>query len=135
MDTREIMKLFLRLFQLLLMVSISFATSAQIKQTARFEHEQKNNDKEFILVSLKENGLVLVRDKEKYKEGKQLWEVIRLDTELKEVWSYDLYAENRLRIVGYEYKKIIWCTCCIARGNTKRSDLTLYTIDIDSKER
>jgi hypothetical protein len=133
MNTRETMKLFFRLFQLLLIVSISFTTSAQIKQTARFEREQKNSDQEFILMSLKESGLVLVRDKEKYKEGKQLWEVIRLDTDLKEVWSFELYAENRLRIVGYEYKDNL-VYLLYREGEHNASDLTLYTLDIDSRE-
>ncbi len=133
MNTRETMKSFLKLLQLLLIVSISFAASAQINQTARFEREQKNNDKEFILVSLKEQGLVLIRDKEKYKEGKQLWEIIRLDTELTEVWSFELYTDNRLRIVGYEYKDNL-VYLLYREGDHEASDLTLYTIDIDSQD-
>ena len=36
-------------------------------------------------IPMKEEGLVLVRDKDKFKEGKQLWEIIRLDTDLHEV--------------------------------------------------
>ncbi len=133
MNTRETMKSFLKLFRLLLMVSISFAASAQIKQTARFEREQKSNDKEFILVSLKEEGLVLVRDKEKYKEGKQLWEIIRLDAGLNEVWSFELYVENRLRIVGYEYKENL-VYLLYREGDHEARHLTLYTIDIASRE-
>lgn len=133
MTTRKTMKLILKLFQLLLFVSACSVASAQIKQTARFEREQKNNDKEFILVSLKEKGLVLVRDNEKYKEGKQLWEIIRLDTELKEVWSFELYVENRLRIVGYEYRDDL-VYLLYREGEHEASDLTLYTIDIESKE-
>ncbi|MBL7870786.1 MAG: hypothetical protein JNM78_04175 [Cyclobacteriaceae bacterium] len=118
---------------LILLVFLPFSATSQIKQTARFEREHKSNDKEFILVSLKEKGLVLVRDKEKYKEGKQLWEIIRLDTELKEIWSVELYTESRLRIVGYEYKDDL-VYLLYREGEHEASDLTLYTIDIDSKD-
>jgi hypothetical protein len=127
------MRFFSKLFPVLLFVSFSFELVAQIKQTARFEREQKNNDKEFILVSLKEKGLILVRDKEKYKEGKQLWEIIRLNTELNEVWSFELDIENRLRIVGYEFKdELIYLL--YREGEHEASDLTLFTIDINSQE-
>lgn len=132
MNTQETMK-FLKLLQVLLIVSISFAASAQIKQTARFELEQKINDEEFILVSLKEKGLVLIRDKEKYKEGKKLWEIIRLDTDLKEVWSFELDIENKLRIVGYEFKdELVYLL--YREGEHEASDLTLFTIHINSQE-
>ena len=86
---------------LLIMLLIPLDISAQIFQSARFEREQKNSDNEFILISMKEDGLILMRDKEKFREGKQLWEFIRLDTTLQEVWSLELDIESRLRLVGY----------------------------------
>ena len=50
---------------------IPLETAAQVKQTSRFELEQKNSDQEFILIPMKEEGLALVRDKDKFKEGKR----------------------------------------------------------------
>ena len=79
-------------------------TLAQAKQTARFEVEQKGSDTEYIVISLKEAGLLLIRDNEKYNEGKRIWELIRLDTTLQEVWREQLETESRVRLVGYEYR-------------------------------
>ncbi|MBK5279068.1 MAG: hypothetical protein JJE09_09430 [Bacteroidia bacterium] len=52
---------------------------------------------------MKEQGLALVRDKEKYKDGDKLWEVILLDSSLTETWTSDIALENRYRMMGYEY--------------------------------
>jgi hypothetical protein len=78
-------------------------SDAQIKLDARYEREQKNSDPEFIVISMEENGIALVRNTDKYQDGKQLWEVIALDTDLKETWSLQMDIESRLRLVGYEY--------------------------------
>lgn len=121
----------LRLF-LLFMLLIPLGISAQIFQSARFEREQKNSDKEFILISMKEEGLILMRDKEKFKEGKQLWEFIRLDTTLQEVWSLELDIESRLRLVGYEYKNNL-LYLLYRLGEHEASELTLFTIQTNSK--
>lgn len=107
--------------------------TAQAKQTARFEREQKNSDLEFILISLKEEGLLLVRDKEKFKEGKQQWEIIKLDTDLKEAWSVDLDVESRMRLVGYEYKDDL-VYLLYREGDHEASDLILFAIQIQSQE-
>ena len=108
-------------------------TTAQVKQTSRFEREQKSSDQEFILISMKEEGLLLVHDKEKFKEGKQLWEIIRLDTDLKELWNVELDIENRMRLVGYEYKDNL-VYLLYREGDHEASDLALITIQIQSRE-
>jgi len=111
----------------------SWVSSAQSIQTARYELEQKNSDQEFILVSMQAEGIALIRDMEKYKDGKQLWQLIRVDTTLQEVWSLELDIENRLRLVGYEYKdKHIYLL--FRSGEHEASDLTLFTIHIGSQE-
>lgn len=117
---------------LLFMLLNPFEVSAQITQSSRFEREQKNSDQEFILISLKDEGLILIRDKEKFKEGKQLWEIIRLDTTLQEVWSLELDIENRLRLVGYEYKNNL-LYLLFRLGEHEASELTLFTISSSSK--
>jgi len=121
------------LLVLVLTMCLSLETAAQIKQTFQFEREQKNSDQEFILISMKEDGLVLVRDKEKFKEGNQLWEIIRLDTDLKEVWNVELDIENRMKLVGYEYKNDL-VYLLYRQGDHEASDLALITIQIQSQE-
>jgi len=108
-------------------------TLAQAKQTARFEVEQKGSDTEYIVISLKEAGLLLIRDNEKYNEGKRIWELIRLDTTLQEVWREQLETESRVRLVGYEYRDNL-SYILFRLGEHEASELVLYTIQILSKE-
>src|SRR6478736_3821260 len=73
---------FLPLF--LVIFSLPLFSHAQISQPYRFEQEQGTSSDAFNLISLKQEGLALVWDKEQYKEGKKIWKVILLDTTLKE---------------------------------------------------
>ncbi len=89
---------------------ILFATSAtgqdsvssQLRQPHRFEKEQKFSDNEFIIISLREDGLALLRDKNKYKSGSKTWELILLDTTLQEIHTLELDIDQRKNLVGYE---------------------------------
>lgn len=101
-------------------------------QTARFEREQKNSDNDYIIISLQKEGLALVRDIDKYKEGKQHWEAIRLDTTLQQVWQIEMDIENRFRLVGYDYRdNLIYLL--YREGDHEASDLTLFTIHTQSQ--
>jgi hypothetical protein len=118
---------------LLLMLLLPMDMQAQIVQTARYEREQKTNEQDFILISMQEEGIMLVRDKEKFKEGKQVWELIKLDTTLQEVWSIEMDIESRQRIVGYEYKNNL-IYLLFRLGEHDASELTLFTVQSSSKE-
>ena len=61
-----------------------YTLPAQISQPYRFEHEQKNFDDYFTIIPMKEKGLVLYREMDKYKQNNKLWQVIFLDTMLQE---------------------------------------------------
>lgn len=102
-------------------------SDAQIKLDARYEREQKNSDPEFIVISMEENGIALVRNTDKYQDGKQLWEVIALDTDLKETWSLQMDIESRLRLVGYEYNND-WIYILYRISEHEASDLNLFAI-------
>jgi hypothetical protein len=73
-----------------------------LTQPYRFEKEQKFSDGEFTIISLREDGLALLRDKNKYKSGNKTWELILLDTALQELHSVELDIDQRKNIVGYE---------------------------------
>lgn len=79
------------------------ASFSQIKQSHRFEFERKSIDEDFNIISLKKEGLAIVEGKNKYKAGSRTWEVIVLDTALKqkEIIEFDVRNENRL--IGYDY--------------------------------
>lgn len=109
------------------------SAQAQIEQVARYEREHKNSDPEFIVISMGDKGLALVRDTDDYKDGKQLWEVICVDTDLKEKWSLQMDIESRLRLVGYEFHKD-WIYILFRTNEHEASDLTLFTIHRSTQE-
>jgi len=76
---------------------------AQISQPARYELTHKSGDHEFIIISMGSNGLALVRDTEKYDDGKRKWEVIFLDSALHEIRNTKISVEQRMAILGHEY--------------------------------
>ncbi|HCW06149.1 MAG TPA: hypothetical protein DGG95_02150 [Cytophagales bacterium] len=94
----------IRYFKFVFPLFITFNLAAQITQPARYEHPHKNRDHEFIIISLKKNGLALVRDTEKFEEHKRIWEVIFLDTALNVSWETSIPIDNRMNILGHEYQ-------------------------------
>ena len=75
----------------------------QIDQPNRYEVEQKNSDHNFNIISLREEGLILVRETEKFEDGKKFWEIVRLDSTLNSVWTDKLHLKSELNMIGYEY--------------------------------
>lgn len=75
---------------------------AQIEQARRYEIQQKNSDDYFTVISLEEDGLALVRERDKFKGNKQLWEIILLDTDLNEKATLEVEINHRHRLLGYE---------------------------------
>lgn len=75
---------------------------AQIHQTERYEIIQKGSDEYFTVICLEEEGLALIRKKDKYKASKQLWEVIILDTDLVEKSKFEIEINQRHVLLGYE---------------------------------
>src|SRR5438552_2448708 len=67
-----------------IIVLLSFNLSAQITQPAQYEREHKNSDHEYIIISMGDKGLALIRDTEKFEDGKKSWEAIFVDTTLNE---------------------------------------------------
>ena len=68
---------------------ISLSSFAQLSQPHRYEKIQKSTSNAFNIISMKEQGLALVHEKDESKEYKKLWEVILLDSTLKETASLE----------------------------------------------
>ena len=75
----------------------------QLKFRDRYEKEVKPFDNGFTLVSLKEDGLALIHEQNKFLSGKKLWEVIILDPELEEKWQSDIEVKSTFGLIGYDY--------------------------------
>ena len=105
----------------------SFLAEAQIQQTQRFEVERKNSDEYFTVVSLEEEGLALVREKNKFEGNKQLWEIIVLDSELAEKHKLDVEINHRYALLGYEIDEGL-LYLLFRTGETTRSSLELVEV-------
>lgn len=75
----------------------------QVTQPARFELTHENGDLPFTLISLKENGISMIREMQRPDGNKKKWEIILLDSMLQESWKTELPLDNHLAFVGYEY--------------------------------
>ncbi len=106
---------------------------AQLSQTQRYEREQKNSDDYFNVISLKEEGLALFRERDKYKNNNQLWELILLDTALQEKSTIELEVKDRYKMVGYEVSPghlyFLYRT-----GETTKNDFELIDVDLKGTE-
>jgi hypothetical protein len=112
---------------------LSVVAFAQVEQTARYEREHKVNDPELLLVPMGDKGIVIINDKDKYNEGKKLWGITALSTDLDETWNLELETESRHRLVAYEYKdNLIFLLYRI--NDHEGSDLNLVTIHLETQE-
>src|SRR5690606_1023311 len=92
-------------FAFVLLFTAALTVSGQVEQTERFEIEKKSSDEYFTVISLEQEGLALVRNKDKYQGNKQLWQIIVLDTQLAEVFNFDIEVHVRHSLLGYEIDK------------------------------
>lgn len=81
----------------------TIVSNAQLNQVERWETEQKNSDNAWTIISMKDRGLALVRDKEKFLEGQKIFQIKLLDTLLKEKENIDVSVPSRMTLIGYEY--------------------------------
>lgn len=118
------------LLGLLLVTAASFGqfTRAQVQQAERYELIQKGSDEYFTVISLEEDGLALVREKNKFEGNRKMWEVFLLDTSLKERMRLDMEINQRYNLLGYEvtpgYLYLLYRT-----GETTRNSLELIEVN------
>lgn len=103
-------------------------SGAQVEQTQRYELIKKNSEEYFTVISLERDGLALVRDKDKYKGNKQLWEIIVLDTDLEEKVRLDIEVNQRHNLLGYEIGKDV-LYLLYRTGETTKNSLELVEVD------
>lgn len=109
------------------------AALAQVSQPARFEEKFKYSDGVFTLISLKNEGLILVRDKDKYEGGKKMWEGVILDTDLKEKRRSTFGVESRNKLIGYEYTPG-FIYLLFRQGDTEKNDLEIVELNLNREE-
>ncbi len=88
---------------LAVILSVIFQNSyAQLIPHERYEHEIKSSDNGFTIVPLDANGISLIRERNKFQDGKKLWELILLDDKLQENWATNLSVDSDFNLVGFE---------------------------------
>lgn len=113
---------------LLMMCSL---VSAQISQVHRYEKNQKGSDEYFSIFPLKQYGLGLLREKNDYEGGKQIWQFILLDTALNEKNELKVPIDSRYPLIGYEqFNEHLYLL--FRTGEHNRNSLEM--IDLDIKE-
>jgi hypothetical protein len=116
-----------------LIVVATLPSFAQLEQPARFERVQKSSDDDFTIVSLKENGLALFRETDKYKEGKHSWQVILLDSSLNQKVDTLISVDREYRIIGYEHSAFR-LTLLFQLGDLVKNKLILCTLNLQTFE-
>jgi hypothetical protein len=89
-------------FLCLLFFLIPSESDGQAVQTHRYERTQKGGDEYYTIISLNEEGLALLRERDKYTGNKKLWELVLLDTALQERKTIEFHLEDRYPLIGYE---------------------------------
>ncbi len=116
-----------------LLILTSAISRAQVTQIGRYEKEMKNSDEEFMVLSMKEYGLSLFRQKDKFNNGNRLWELSLLDTALTETWNAELEISNRLNLIGHDFANgNLYYLFRYGDGND--GELTLYKINPVERE-
>jgi len=92
------------LLLVLLCFPIPLLAQVQVTQPARYEYERKGSDHQFIIISLGEKGLALVRDTEKFDDGNKNWELILLDSALHETFVTKIAIDQRMNILGHDFR-------------------------------
>jgi hypothetical protein len=125
-----------RLLQLRLTIYFALAaclSNAQLSQPDRFEVVQKNSDHNFNIISTNDEGLLLIRDNEKYEEGKKIWELTVLDTTLQKIADTKLPLEPQLNLIGHEYLPG-QVFLLFRRGETNTTNLQLIIFSLSTQE-
>jgi len=110
-------------------------SQAQLLQTARYEREHKSSHAGWTVISLKENGLAMVRDNEKFRDGNRIFEMVLLDTTLKEKALVEIELENRaMNLTGYEFSSNRYIDILFREGEHEQGAMLLIEYDLNTGE-
>jgi hypothetical protein len=106
--------------------------SAQINQVERWEIEQKNSDDGWTIISMKDQGLALVRDKEKFLDNEKQFQILILDTLLREKENIEVAVPFRMKLIGYEFTST-HLYILLRAGENELSEVLLMEYDFAEK--
>ena len=107
---------------------------SQMHQPLRMEVELKRQDDDYLVMSMKEKGIVLFRELAAMTENrKKAWEVVRLDTMLQDVLTRSYEVDFRAQLLGYEYRSNYFYLL-FRIGEYQKDDLKIIKINMDTGE-
>ncbi len=115
-----------------LCILFSVFAQAQVQQAERYEIVQRYSDEDFTIIPLKEDGLALFRKKSKYNDHNRIWELILLDSAVKEKKILELEVDNEGELMGYEHSHGFIHLLFIK--NEFKGDLEVISVDLTSYE-
>src|SRR5690606_22286814 len=83
--------------------------------------------------SLGEEGIFLIRDRDKFEGGKKIWEAIHLDANLKEKKTISLPMETRNRLIGYE-RSPGQVLLLYRQGDTEKNNIEMIEVNLYGDE-
>jgi hypothetical protein len=114
-------------------VMLPVTAVGQLQQTQLYEKEFKYSDGVFSIISLAEDGILLIRDREKFEGGKKIWEAVYLDGDLNEKKTINLPMEPRNRLIGYE-KSPGQVLLLYRQGDTEKNNIELVELNLSGDE-
>ncbi len=105
-------------------------TLGQVTQPNRYEVKQKSSDNYFTVIPMKEEGIALFRELDKYKDGKRSYQLILLDQDLNERHDVTLEYENKNVSMGYEYTDGT-LFLLFRKGSSNKNEFELSKININ----
>lgn len=119
-----------KLFGMIALVWLCEGALAQINQEYRYEREHKTSANGWTIIPLRERGLAMVREVERYQDNQKIHELVILDTLLQEKASLDFPVANRMRLVGYDYEGGDYVDLLFRNGENDAGDLLLIEFHI-----
>jgi hypothetical protein len=114
-------------------VLCSSSALCQITQVGRYELEQKNAESSWTIISMKEQGLALVRDKNKFLNAEKIFEIRILDSLLHEVGYTEVAVPTRMSLIGYEYTPE-YLYILLRSGENEVARVLLLECDLKTRE-
>lgn len=104
-----------------------------IVQPKRIEFEVGTKDEDFIIISAKENGLLVVKQTRNRTQTGFIWELYRVDSLLNVVWDKALSVDYGAVFLGYDYSDEGFFLL-FGKSQYKLDDLIVYQADLSGNE-
>ncbi|MEO9964614.1 MAG: hypothetical protein ABJF11_02425 [Reichenbachiella sp.] len=104
-----------------------------IVQPKRIEFEVGNRDEDFIIISAKENGLLVVKETRNRTESGFVWELYLVDSLLNVVWEKAISVNYGAIFMGYDYSDEGFFLL-YGKSQYKLDDMIVYQMNLQGDE-